>query len=698
MSYQSEKNTEHVGSKYLCKLFNIDNYSTSGNRKLFQNKIPDGWILKNDNLLIIEYKQYSKDKQSGYEQLLNYCNLVKQTNNLNIYCFLGIGTESQNFEKYFYKFIDNLQIIQECEIKKIFINVKQTIDPQRIHNMIVNNYKFEKAEELHDILLIIVSSIINEDFKEYYEKKIDFIDKDFIDRLINHVETQISDSVNNYKHIIESIKKSKFKNSYEICKLIYDQYKLDPNFISKLFQQFKKYNKYIGSNNEIWTPPVIAHFMFRISTKYFKELDKLNVLDPCLGFNQLIHPFIKYCNENDIKLIVKGCELSSRAYFMGKIDLLNRNIINLHTYHEDFMNIDPIKIQSDISVNNPPYTMNISNQYDCLDFVIKSCDCAKISINIFPKARLIKNVKLNQKFLRNYKLLEVIELGDNIFKKVSTGNIVIVVATKLTKNNIDLKTKYYDLREFSKEYKSIPHKNENVLTEKGKQILIDYLNNQTKYVEYEPTSENMIPKQDINLIHIKDNLIEQYEKCLLYLNSLILLDDESKNMFRNRIQTSILNIQNSESIIDLMKILYKYNFVHTVKIKLSDYFNLVKKTKNYKYKTTDKNSGDIPLFACKKLNNGIARYVKDEEYEGDIIAVIHHRDATCGYSFHYNGKLAWNTSVFIIEPKEELRSKINLDYIADYLTLTISPNHTQDESFTKDQLMNFKIEYPKILL
>ena len=656
MSYQSEKNTEHVGSKYLCKLFNIDNYSTSGNRKLFQNKIPDGWILKNDNLLIIEYKQYSKDKQSGYEQLLNYCNLVKQTNNLNIYCFLGIGTESQNFEKYFYKFIDNLQIIQECEIKKIFINVKQTIDPQRIHNMIVNNYKFEKAEDLHDILLIIVSSIINEDFKEYYEKKIDFIDKDFIDRLINHVETQISDSVNNYKHIIESIKKSKFKNSYEICKLIYDQYKLDPNFISKLFQQFKKYNKYIGSNNEIWTPPVIAHFMFRISTKYFKELDKLNVLDPCLGFNQLIHPFIKYCNENDIKLIVKGCELSSRAYFMGKIDLLNRNIINLHTYHEDFMNIDPIKIQSDISVNNPPYTMNISNQYDCLDFVIKSCDCAKISINIFPKARLIKNVKLNQKFLRNYKLLEVIELGDNIFKKVSTGNIVIVVATKLTKNNIDLKTKYYDLREFSKEYKSIPHKNENVLTEKGKQILIDYLNNQTKYVEYEPTSENMIPKQDINLIHIKDNLIEQYEKCLLYLNSLILLDDESKNMFRNRIQTSILNIQNSESIIDIFKL--KFGSVNFSKVRLMDYFELIKFKS---IKISESNDGNYPLYGASMFDEPVKMI---DEYNIDTNGEDYiqlNKDGSAGYCFIRNGKFSMNSHCILLKPIQDLNLKININ-------------------------------------
>ena len=145
MSYQSEKNTEHIGSKYLCNLLNIDNYSTSGNRKLFQNKIPDGWILKDNNLLIIEYKSHSKDKQSRYEQLLNYCKLAKQTNNLNIYCFLGIGTTKMNFEKYFYKFVDNLQIIQECEIKKIFINVKQTIDPQKIHNMIVNNFHFEKA-------------------------------------------------------------------------------------------------------------------------------------------------------------------------------------------------------------------------------------------------------------------------------------------------------------------------------------------------------------------------------------------------------------------------------------------------------------------------------------------------------------------------------------------------------------------------
>ncbi len=72
---------------------------------------------------------------------------------------------------------------------------------------------------------------------------------------------------------------------------------------------------------------------------------------------------------------------------------------------------------------------------------------------------------------------------------------------------------------------------------------------------------------------------------------------------------------------------------------------------------------------------------------------MHHRDATCGYSFHYNGKLAWNPSCYVIEPKEEFKD-MDLDYIAKYIILTIAPNHLESEHFNKDYLIQFEIEYP----
>lgn len=126
-----------------------------------------------------------------------------------------------------------------------------------------------------------------------------------------------------------------------------------------------------------------------------------------------------------------------------------------------------------------------------------------------------------------------------------------------------------------------------------------------------------------------------------------------------------------------------------IKIKLGHVFKQVKKIKNYKYSTREtENSGNIPLFACKKLDRGIARYVDNYEYEGNVLVVVHHRDATCGYTFHHNGKLAWNNSCYVIE---QIEDKLNLDITAELLTLQISPCHLESESFSCSELLDREI-------
>ena len=115
---------------------------------------------------------------------------------------------------------------------------------------------------------------------------------------------------------------------------------------------------------------------------------------------------------------------------------------------------------------------------------------------------------------------------------------------------------------------------------------------------------------------------------------------------------------------------------------LNKYFEMTHKTINYKYSTQGENTGNIPLFACKKLDNGIAKYVDKPEYEGDVLVVVKHRNATAGYTFHYNGPLAYNSSCFVIKPKK----LINLDINAMLLTIQLCPNHSQIESLRTDFL------------
>ena len=123
-----EKHTEHIGYNYLTKLFNIKEYHTEGNKQLFNNRYPDGWLMNGDNLLIIEYKANEKDKQQGFNQLLDYCRQVvsnDENKNYNIFCCLGYGVNENNFDIIFNKYNKNKNIfedITEENIKNIFKN------------------------------------------------------------------------------------------------------------------------------------------------------------------------------------------------------------------------------------------------------------------------------------------------------------------------------------------------------------------------------------------------------------------------------------------------------------------------------------------------------------------------------------------------------------------------------------------------
>ena len=123
---------------------------------------------------------------------------------------------------------------------------------------------------------------------------------------------------------------------------------------------------------------------------------------------------------------------------------------------------------------------------------------------------------------------------------------------------------------------------------------------------------------------------------------------------------------------------------------LSNYFEIVNKNIDYKYSSQGENTGNVPLIACKKLDRGIAKYVDKEEYEGDVLTIVKHRDATAGYCYHHKGKISWNGSVCVIKLKDNI--KLDLDMNAKLLTLQLCPNHLEDESL-KTNFLNEKYVY-----
>ena len=72
----SEKNTDYL---FLNKWINIfgNVYNTGSNIKLFNNQQPDGWIIYNNILFIIENKKEIYNNYIAKNQLTRYLNLVK---------------------------------------------------------------------------------------------------------------------------------------------------------------------------------------------------------------------------------------------------------------------------------------------------------------------------------------------------------------------------------------------------------------------------------------------------------------------------------------------------------------------------------------------------------------------------------------------------------------------------------------------
>ena len=58
------------------KMFNCE-YFTTENKRLFKDTVPFGWFEHNNNLFIINYEYYAKNKTLSLKQAIKYYNIAK---------------------------------------------------------------------------------------------------------------------------------------------------------------------------------------------------------------------------------------------------------------------------------------------------------------------------------------------------------------------------------------------------------------------------------------------------------------------------------------------------------------------------------------------------------------------------------------------------------------------------------------------
>ena len=563
--------------------------------------------------------------------------------------------------------------------------MNNSVSIQHIHDILVSNFHFDKAEELHDILTIIISSFLSEDIVEYYTIKDKMINKEFIDLLINNAKEILG---NNYDKYLDSIQKTEFKNSFEVCRTIYDTYKSDPMLISKLFQQFKKYNSYSLSKNEIWTEPEIARIMFHELSKLINTNESITISDPCVGGGNLIREFMKNCSN----LTIKGCEINKRLSMNLKLDLIINGFNSDHIYNNDYFDIDVNLLTSDCSIVNPPYTKKIS-KHDCLEFVNRTLTHSKYCSYIIPKNKLLTERKELERLIENHSVISIIELGE-IFKSVaSTGDIIILTCSS---NKTNDKTKYINISNLANEHKKVIRSNEYKFTDKGNELLNSYYEDKIKITEYIPTVDQPYPEENLDMIvNIKNNIINDYGRVITFISELKLLSNNDKCLI-NKILTN--NIQKINNIIlsDVVK-------ETLITVKFTDVFEKVKHKKTVKTKyenisiqeynslTNEEKELYYPFIWRSKFNNGLDSYIKnyyDIDTEENIYCIA---DLSGDCSIHTN-KFSLGEHMLTIKPKQEY---IDIDPFINSTLLTyqfINMNFNYSNLITFNKLKDIMIK------
>ena len=155
-----------------------------------------------------------------------------------------------------------------------------------------------------------------------------------------------------------------------------------------------------------------------------------------------------------------------------------------------------------------------------------------------------------------------------------------------------------------------------------------------------------------------------------------------------------VNIINNETLFKEFDLRVKTKDIDDIKIKewkkikISDYF-IIPKLKQVASKSTY-SDGDYPLISSSSNNNGIIKYINHFDYDGDYITVA--RSGSVGASFYQNGKFSIDTSVKILQPKEN--NNIGLYILALLLNWYLPQKYSYTNKITNQKLLNEEVNIP----
>ena len=685
----SEKNTERYMQEEYEKVFKHE-YHTETNKELFDTKIPDGWdIIDNKILIIIECKQLVKQKNEGKEQLFNYYDMLSTDvkDRYIIYLILALGKTHKSFKYIIYN--SNKQLLNKSltDISNSLV-VKPMFDVKEIHNL--NQYLYDnsinlsKSQKTLFIASILICLKIDKDILDDYDeltnpyliasKIIKTIQNYYNDRQFTNMFTFIEKSIHN-KHLL-----------YIFNMLTLDIKKYGKDILNQFYSEFCIWDR----NNDaslgiVLTPHDIVELMVNKAIDYYKQYNNNNIsdikcIDFCTGTGSFLIEAGKYINN------LYGCEVGDERYALCKCNFILHDLDYTNIKYNSCFN-ELYTSTFDISIINPPFTNKCQDELNPLNnmhwkeyneearFVLYQLELLKdngIGCCIIPRSNLNNNIKRVNNFkeilLNNCQILEIINCNNKVFVPNAMVECAIVIYRKcINGDNSNVKITDY--------------------SDDGHKVL-----KKVRYYDHKPSLNKYQYKE---LTSITDwNYCTEFN-IELTNDELFILISEYNNAFKYAYNNYLINQYkiNKLAYKPLINDVIVFKEINEWKsYKICELMNLLPPGRIDGNKNNT-NNGEYLLISTGQQNNGILKYVDQYEYDGTVhkyITVAMYGSA--GSSFYQPYKFIVNHNVRVLEINNNIT--INPYLIALVMNNILIKKYSYTNGLAINKLMNEIINIP----
>ena len=678
----SEKITDHNMLSAFEKVFNVS-YNTSGNLKLFDSKIPDGWFEFDDKLLIIENKKDLKNKREGLKQLLNYYLIASKTEEFKKYkqCFLILGCGTSKDFKYWIYSMDNNNI-KETKYKLKDLKTKDykpSFDLKEIHEF--NQYLYNcginlpKNQKTLFVAAILLCLKINPKFLISYDDS----DKGFIiaDQMIKLIGEYYQDLTfaKSFEFIKYNLHNKELFDLINIVSIDVKKYGID--ILKQFYNEFMIYDK---NNDSACGIVLTPHDIVELMVKSLNIKKGESVADFCIGTGSFLVEASKYTDH------LVGCENGEERYALAKCNFILKDLSIEHLYFNNCFNQ---QFESyDHIILNPPFSCNSSDNGEIEDlygwrklkneqkFVIYQLQYLKdggIGCCIIPRNNFNNSTSKSNNFkkllLKYCDIIKIVNCNSKVFAPAANVECTICVFKKCKSSNFESDSKRALL-----ESEIIDYSDDGYTVKK---------NIRFKTSEPNPKSYKTVLKLNEDWNYVQPLDIPKNIKQLI----------ANYNIDYNTIinKQKILNNDYNISYVEYIKI---GEVKEWKQIKIGDYFDLLPagKIDGNKRNTEE---GIYNLVSTGQQNNGIIKNVNVYEYDGEAnqyLTVAMY--GTTGSTFYQKNKFIVNHNVRVLKPKHKMKEE-EINLFALMINYYLTKKYSYSNGLSISKLKNEIINYPK---